>query len=117
MRLRDHLGERDRLLVETHHAALHGDGKRAEARALATVTAYPDEMEAWLALGTTRWWYAWQLGRSPALARPAIERALALDPDYRESLHTLHILALYERRYADVMPSALRAYSPQGPLA
>jgi DNA-binding SARP family transcriptional activator len=117
MRFRDRLGGRDRLVVEANHAALHGDGKRAEERALAAVTAYPDEMEAWLAVGTTRWWYAWQLGRSPALARPAVERALALDPDYRETLHMMHILALLERRYADVMPSAERAYAPKSPVA
>ena len=117
MRLRERLARHDRLLVESHHAYLHGDGRRAEERALAAVTAYPDEMEAWLALGTTRWWHAWQMGRSPAVGLQALDHALALDPDSREALHLSHILSLYERRYADAASLAERAYSPQGPLA
>jgi serine/threonine-protein kinase len=117
MRLRHRLARHDRLLVESLHAYLHGDGRRAEERALEAVTAYPDEMEAWLALGTTQWWHAWQMGRSPAVGLQALDRALALDPDSREALHLSHILSLYERRYADATSLAERAYSPQGPLA
>ena len=50
-------------------------------------------------------------------ARPALERALTLDPNYRSPLHMLHVLSLYERRYAEANALARRAYSPDGPLS
>lgn len=116
-RLRSGLGVRDRGLVEAFHSFYHGDGRTAEERAAAAVTAYPDYPEGWWILGTTQWWYAWQLGRSPLVARAALEQAVMADPNYREALHTLHILALYDRRYRDAAVLADRAYSATGPLS
>jgi tetratricopeptide (TPR) repeat protein len=116
-RYRSSLGARDRQLVEAHRAYYHGDGKRAEEMTQAVVTAYPDRADAWWLLGTAQWWYGWQLGRSPDIARTALERAVALDPNYREALHSLHLVALYDGRHGEAASLAERAYSRSGPLA
>jgi serine/threonine-protein kinase len=117
VRHREQLSPRDRLLADAEHADAHGDGQRADRLAREVVSAYPDNVEGWSLLGGTLWWYAWQRGGWVGDARAPLERALELDPDHRESLHTLSIVAGMERRYAEMHRLGERAYALGDPLA
>ena len=107
------LSERDRLLVTGYHAFIHGDAKQAERQVLAAAGAYPDLVEAWLLIGLIRWWQSWQRGGLNGDAREPLERALALDPDNRDALHGLNVVATRERRYLESDALSARAY-PRG---
>lgn len=60
--------------------------------------SHPDNVEAWFMLGEALFHYNSFMGRSASEARPAFERALALDPANGHALLHLARLAAYEGR-------------------
>ena len=96
----DRLHPRDRMLAEVLYANYHGDGPGSERAAQLLVGRYPSYAEGWYQLATSQLWYGWQRGRSPLHARPALERALALDPDHRQALYRKAWLAELDGNFA-----------------
>ncbi|MEP7326939.1 MAG: BTAD domain-containing putative transcriptional regulator, partial [Gemmatimonadota bacterium] len=93
--LRDRLAPRDRILLDAQRAWLAGATGEAESLYQATVTNYPDDLEAWFLLGDLRFHSNPLRGRSVVEAKPAFERAVALDPDHVTALvHLVRIAAL-----------------------
>ncbi|MGH7561780.1 MAG: hypothetical protein ACRENB_12270 [Gemmatimonadales bacterium] len=106
---RDRLGPHDRMLVEAQQAWLRGASGEAERRYAAIVTAFPESQEAWFLLGDVQIHSNPYRGRSIALARPAFERAHALDRRHLASLLQLVRLAALERRHEDLVRLVERA--------
>ena len=71
----------DQQLIQAFHAWRNGNARDAERLYRTIVRLYPDDSEAWLQLGETLYHYNPLLGRSPAEADHAFQRAAALDPD------------------------------------
>ena len=116
---RDRLARRDRLLLEAQSAWLDGNIAGAE-RGYGTITdTWPDDIDAWFLLGDLRFHANPLRGRSIAEARPAFERALALDPRHVSAqVHLVRIAAVEQHRdeMADRI-DALLAVSPEGDQA
>lgn len=102
MRHRERLGERDRLLVEAQEAWLTGHLPEAERRYAAAVSGWPEDADAWFLLGDLLFHGNVYRGRPSAEARPALERALALDPGRVSAIGKLARIAALERREADL---------------
>jgi DNA-binding SARP family transcriptional activator/TolB-like protein len=99
---RDRLGHHDRLLVEAQHAWLRGASGEAERRYAEIVTGYPESQEGWFLLGDVQMHSNPYRGKSIALARPALERAHALDPKHLGAILQLVRLAAHEARHQDL---------------
>jgi tetratricopeptide (TPR) repeat protein/TolB-like protein len=95
LRHQDRLGQRDRMRLA---AALAGaEGRQADAIRLyeALVARYPDDVAGWFQLGEQLAHTGHFHGRTLAEARPAYERAVALDPALAPAyFHLDHIGAL-----------------------
>jgi serine/threonine protein kinase/Flp pilus assembly protein TadD len=103
----------DRLNFEAFHAFLRADSEEAERLYKMIVGTYPNDFEAWHKLGAIRKQYNWRRGRSVSEARNPLERALALEPEERQSLNHLASVAAYERNYEEFRILADRRY-PEG---
>lgn len=99
---RGRLTERDRLLVEAQDAWLTGRLPEAERRYAAAVGAWPEDADAWFLLGDLLFHGNAYRGRSSAEARPALERALALDPGRVSAIGKLARIAALEQRHRDL---------------
>jgi hypothetical protein len=77
-------------LLNAYRAYKEVRAEEAEQRYRVLTEAHPDNVEAWLMLGETRFHYNPLRGRSPLSARPAFRRVLALDPG---NLHAMIHLA------------------------
>lgn len=86
MRYRGSLSYRDRTLIEARNADNEGDAATAERLTTDLVGRFPDDAEAWHLLGIVRAAYRWQRGIPHWVAREPLRRALALDPDYPETV-------------------------------
>lgn len=85
VRARRHAGrlsERDRALMEAHHAYALGEADDAERRYQAILAEYPDDLEAQFQLANVLYRYNAARGRSPHEARPYYEKLFAVDPDF-----------------------------------
>jgi hypothetical protein len=102
MAARDRLGHHDRMLVEAQHAWLRGASGEAERRYAEIVTAYPESQEGWFLLGDVQMHSNPYRGKSIALARPALERAHALDAKHLGAMLQLVRLAAHEARHEDL---------------
>jgi TolB-like protein/tetratricopeptide (TPR) repeat protein len=102
MAARDRLGHHDRLLVEAQHAWLRGASGEAERRYAEIVTGYPESQEGWFLLGDVQMHSNPYRGKSIALARPALERAHALDAKHLGAILQLVRLAAHEARHQDL---------------
>jgi DNA-binding SARP family transcriptional activator len=102
MAARDRLGHHDRMLVEAQHAWLRGASGEAERRYAEIVTAYPESQEGWFLLGDVQMHSNPYRGKSIALARPALERAHALDAKHLGAMLQLVRLAAHEERHEDL---------------
>jgi serine/threonine-protein kinase len=80
LRHQDRLGQRDRMRLQA--ALAGGEGRQADAIRLyeALVERYPDDLAGWFQLGEQLAHTGQFEGRTLAEARPAYERAIALDP-------------------------------------
>ena len=102
MAARDRLGHHDRMLVEAQHAWLRGASGEAERRYAEIVTAYPESQEGWFLLGDVQMHSNPYRGKSIALARPALERAHALDAKHLGAILQLVRLAAHDARHQDL---------------
>lgn len=112
----DRLHPRDRMLADVLSANYHGDGPGSERAAQLLVGRYPGYSEGWYQLATSQLWYGWQRGRSPFHARPALERALALDPDHRQALYRMAWLAELDGKFAFAETLQTRVWGTQWSL-
>jgi DNA-binding SARP family transcriptional activator len=114
MAARDRLGHHDRMLVEAQHAWLRGASGEAERRYAEIVTAYPESQEGWFLLGDVQMHSNPYRGKSITLARPALERAHALDGTHLGSILQLARLAAREGRTQDLerLIDAARVLAP-----
>jgi tetratricopeptide (TPR) repeat protein len=99
--LRARLPERDRLLLDAMTATERGRMDEAERLYRAIVSTYPDQLEAWFALGDLLYHSNNPRGRSVAEARPAFERVLQIEPEWYEALDHLAFVAADEGRYGE----------------
>jgi tetratricopeptide (TPR) repeat protein len=97
--LRARLPERDRLLLDAMTATGRGRMDEAERLYRAIVSTYPDQVEAWFALGDLLYHSNIPRGRSVAEARPAFERVLQIEPESYEALDHLAFVAADEGRF------------------
>ena len=91
-----------RQLLEGYDAYYHSDGASAVEIFSNLTRTYPDRVEAWFMLGEAQSHLALFTGHSPADARTAFERTLALDHDNPHALVHLARLAASEQRYGDL---------------
>jgi tetratricopeptide (TPR) repeat protein len=100
-------GTRD-LLVGYETLVGKGDPERAHEQFSALVEHYPDAPDAWFILGYLEFYFGPLFSVEPGSARPALERAVALAPEFAAPRGLLAWIAL-----ADDQPEAeehLRAY-------
>jgi len=102
--------------LEGYYAYYHIDGQAALEIFSNLSRAYPDRVEGWFMLGETQSHLGLFTGHSPAEARPAFERVLALDPDNPHALVHLARLAATEQKYDELKTLVARYLStqPQG---
>ena len=119
MEHRERLAPRDRLLLDAQRAWLSGSAAQAENLYQAMVANFPDDMEAWFLLGDLLFHSNPLRGRSVVEARPAFERALALDSEHVTTLVHLVRIAAIEGRVEDRdrLIERVIALSPQGDRA
>jgi tetratricopeptide (TPR) repeat protein len=116
LRYQERLSPRDRSFLEAQASFL--DAPRDTERLLRDFTVrYPDDVEGWSLLGDLLFHGSPWRGGSRSEGREALERALALDPDYVEPLVHSMDLAAMEGRYSDLLSIADRWESRIGPLA
>lgn len=117
--LRERLAPRDRILLDAQRAWLAGATAEAESLYQATVTNYPDDLEAWFLLGDLRFHSNPLRGRSVVEAKPAFERTIALDPDHVTALVQLVRIAALEGNETerDRLIERVIALSPEGDRA
>lgn len=116
---RSRLSEHDRLLLEAQHAWINGQSAEAERRYADLVTGWPESLEGWFLLGDVQFHSNPYRGRRVTLARPALERALALDPSHLGVLTQLARIAAHEGRTQELAELVRRALerSPAGDQA
>jgi eukaryotic-like serine/threonine-protein kinase len=102
LRFRDHLGERERRLIEAQHAWRLGQGAEAERLCRSLVADFPDDVEAWLQLGEVLVHGNPLRGRSSLEARPALEQVLRRDSANGEALIHLARIAYLEGKRSEV---------------
>lgn len=103
---------RDLLAAYRAYKAIQAD--EAEQAYRSITAGHPDNVEAWLMLGETRFHYIPYSGRSPAEARMPFQRALTLDPANPHALLHLARLAAQEGRVAE-LDSLARKYLDRYP--
>ncbi len=115
-RYRNRLSERDARLVDALQAFLRGNATAAEGLYLASVSTYPDDVEAWYMLGETRRHFAPLHGGSILDSRDPFEQVLRYEPEHVSSLFHLAEVAAKEGareeldslvgRFLELFPSA-----------
>ena len=105
IRFSDRLNDRERRLISAYAAWRDGRSSVAEQTYRAILDDYPDDADAWFGLGEVLFHNNPLRGRSVADAKPALERALALDSSNVEAIiHLARIAALQQRaREADAL--------------
>jgi DNA-binding SARP family transcriptional activator len=86
LRYRQHLGERERGLIEAQYAWRQGRAHEAERLCRSLLADYPDDVEALLQLAEVLVHGNPLRGRSSVEARPALEHVLAQDSENGEAL-------------------------------
>lgn len=111
----DRLSPRHRMLLDALVAWRREDAEEAERRYRLVVEQYPSDFEAWFQLGEVLFHNAPMMGRSFREARPALERALSLEPGDRESLLHLARIAAFENKLteADALLARLVGLYPE----
>ncbi len=116
MRLAPTLPERERLLLAAYAGFRAGNAEYAEQRYQGLTTRFPEDLEAWLQLGETRFHYGPLRGVPLSLSVPPFRRALALDPgNWNANWHLANLAALSGDRAAALQAlDRLLAMSPEG---
>ena len=102
-----------RQLLDGYDAYYHGDGASAVEIFSNLTRTYPDRVEAWFMLGEAQSHLALFAGHSPADARPAFERTLALDHDNPHAMVHLARLAASEERHDELRSLVARYLATQ----
>jgi tetratricopeptide (TPR) repeat protein len=110
---RQHLSERDRLLLDGWYSVWYGQGAEAASLGLQAVTRYPDNLEAWHLLAGARHLYGWQHPTPLSEAITAYERAFTLDPNHPLVLWN-YTWALRQARQLPLVDSLYRAARQKG---
>ena len=119
IRYSDRLADRERRLISAYAAWREGRSTVAEQTYRSILDDYPDDVDAWFGLGETLFHNNPLRGRSVVDARPALERAIALDSNNVEAIiHLARIAALQEHvREADALEQrAIRLVRSPGTL-
>ncbi len=105
-----------RQLLEGYDAYYHVEAQTAGEIFSDLTRTYPDRVEAWFMLGETQSHLGLFTGHSPAEARRAFERVLALDPDNPHALVHLARLAGAEQKNDELKALVARylATQPEG---
>ncbi|MEW5929737.1 MAG: BTAD domain-containing putative transcriptional regulator [Gemmatimonadota bacterium] len=113
------LGSYDRLLLDAWLAYWEQRYADAERLYRAAVSARPDDVEAWSQLGEALFHGGPQRGSPAEEARPAFERAVALEPDNGNALvHLARLAAMRRERTAvDRLTRRILALGPEGDRA
>lgn len=113
------LGSYDRLLLDAWLAYWEQRYADAERLYRAAVSARPDDVEAWSQLGEALFHGGPQRGSPAEGARPAFERAVALEPDNGNALvHLARLAAMRRERTAvDRLTQRILALGPEGDRA
>ena len=101
-RYREHLGQRERGLIEAQYAWRQGRASEAERLCRSLLADYPDDIEALLQLAEVLVHGNPLRGRSSVEARPALEQVLAQDPENGEALIHLARIAWLEGKREEV---------------
>jgi len=109
------LPEREILRLKAFRAELYEDDGNAEQLFRTIVSNYPEDHEAWFRLGATLALSSARRGVPPGVAREALERALALDPQNWQASYYLTVLVLFERDY-DTFQKLIREKWPNGDI-
>ncbi|MGH7517806.1 MAG: protein kinase domain-containing protein [Gemmatimonadales bacterium] len=96
------LPERERRLLEAMRTGRRGAFEDAEVRYRAIISAYPEDLEAWIQLAELEFHFGPWRARSVSHARPAWERVLAIDPSQIAARVHLARIAAIEGRAAAV---------------
>ena len=102
LRYREHLGERERGLIEAQYAWRQGRASEAERLCRSLLADYPDDIEALLQLAEVLVHGNPLRGRSSVEARPALEQVLVQDPENGEALIHLARIAWLEGKREEV---------------
>src|SRR5512146_2796620 len=119
IRYSDRLADRERRLISAYAAWRDGRSTVAEQTYRSILDDYPDDVDAWFGLGEALFHNNPLRGRSVVDARPALERAIALDSNNAEALiHLARIAALQQHaREADALEQrAIRLVRAPGTL-
>lgn len=109
----ERLSPHDRLLAEALLAWRRNDAEDAERRYRAVLLRYPDDVETWYQLGEVYFHDNPGRGRSFAEAGIPFERALALEPDSKETMVHLMRIAAWEERW-DTVAALVHRMDPRG---
>lgn len=119
IRFSDRLADRERRLISAYAAWREGRSTVAEQTYRSILDDYPDDVDAWFGLGEAQFHNNPLRGRSVVDARPALERAIALDSNNVEAvIHLARIAALQQHpREADALEQrAIRLVRAPGTL-
>lgn len=119
IRYSDRLNDRERRLISAYAAWRDGRSAIAEQTYRSILEDYPDDADAWFGLGEALFHNNPLRGRSVVDAKPALERAVALDSTNVEAvIHLARIAALQQRmREADALEQrAIRLVRAPGNL-
>ncbi|MCG8604771.1 protein kinase, partial [bacterium] len=110
------LSERNRLLIDAFYHSRRGNFIKTEELYRNIVSLYPDEVEAWVTLGTIQWQTAGRAGASLEEARKTLERAVYYDPQNLPAVPFLWIISIWERDQArsDSLAERLNVLVPTG---
>jgi tetratricopeptide (TPR) repeat protein len=95
------LPEPDRRLLAALLQMLEGEIPLAEQQYREFLRAYPEDAEAWIGLGFIQLILNPWRGRPLSEARASLERAITLQPQYRNALMPLAYVAATEQRFAE----------------
>ena len=112
-RYADHLGDRDRRLLEASKVWRGGANLEAKRLYGAIVQTYPDEIEGWYQLGEVLFHRNALYGASFTESRAAFERVLSYEPNHFASLVHLARIEAFEGR-TDAMASLVERFLALG---
>lgn len=97
LELRDHLSTRHQLWLDAWMAFLAQDYDQCVLRFAELVARHPDDATAWCWMGGIKVIFnLWRNGESVVMAKPDLERALELDPDYAQASYYSDFVGMAE---------------------
>jgi len=116
LRHSDELPRHGRLRIQAFRAFQYQNDEEAERLYRTILSNFPEDAEAWATFGFWQFRSAMRRCRSPSEARPALEKAVTLDPGSWQTFHHLRPVALFEREYDEVEVLSRRIWSDEPPV-